>query len=246
MGFSAAIRPNLPSTSPVHGRKLSSLRRDWKPKTLPFLAVTKRKGHSLLIVKSILNNSKSGINENGATEPATILLERLFAQTQKLEQGISRDDQQPKDFHLLFNLETLESDLQAALTALKQKEDDLRDAERTGCIGDELKQREKEIASASSKHEKLEEELKQADLVFASQASQIEDLKLQVREQDQEITAAKSALSLKENEMDKMRNELLKKSVEAVKIQSELSSKAQLLNEANEVMKKQEIELQGL
>ncbi|XWS26212.1 hypothetical protein CRYUN_Cryun26dG0011900 [Craigia yunnanensis] len=254
MGFSAALLPNLPATSPLHCRKSSSLRRDWKQKTLPFLTVTKRKGHSLLIVKSILNNSKSSINDNGATEPARIILERLFEQTQKLEQGISRDGQQLKDFHRVFNLESLESDLQAALTALKQKEDDLQDAERTVVLEqsqlshakDELKQWEKEIVAASSKHEKLEEELKQANIAFTSQASQIEDLKLQVKERDQEIAAAKSALSVKEDEIDKMRNELVKKSEEAAKIESELKSKSQLLNEANEVMKKQKIELQGL
>ncbi|XWS17825.1 hypothetical protein CRYUN_Cryun33cG0101300 [Craigia yunnanensis] len=254
MYFSAAFRPYLPAISPLYCRKLSSLRRDWQQKTLPFLAVTKRRGQSLLIVKSILNNSKSDINDNGATQPARILLERLFAQTQKLERGISRDGQQLKDFHLVFNLETLESDLQAALTALKQKEDDLQDAERMVVLEqsqlsrakDELDQREKEIDAASSKHEKLEEELKQANLAFASQASQIEDLKLQVKARDQEIDAAKSALPVKEDEMDKLRNELVKKSEKAAKIESELNSKSQLLNEANEVIKKQEIELQGL
>ncbi|KAB2019961.1 hypothetical protein ES319_D07G033700v1 [Gossypium barbadense] len=264
MGFAAALRPNLPATFPLRFRQLfmveqylvllSTQRHSWKQKTLPFVAVTRGKGHSLLIVESVLNNSKSSINDNGAAESAKVLLERLFAQTQKLEQGISRDGEPLQDFHLALDLQTLESDLLAALTALKQKEDDLQDAEKMVVLEqselsrakDELEQREKEIAAASSKHEKLEEKLTQANLAFASQASQIEDLKLQLKEQDQKVAAAQSTLSAKEDEMDKMRHELVKKTEEAEKIRSELTSKSQLLNEANEVMKKQEIELQEL
>ncbi|GMI89283.1 PROTEIN INVOLVED IN STARCH INITIATION [Hibiscus trionum] len=99
------------------------------------------------------------------------------------------------------------------------------------------------FASASCKHEKLEE---QANLAFASQASQIEDLKLRLEERDQEVAAAQSSLSAKEDGIDKMRYESVKKSEEAEKICFELASKSWLLNEANEVIKKQQNELREL
>ncbi|KAH0989554.1 hypothetical protein GBA52_001037 [Prunus armeniaca] len=81
------------------------------------------------------------------------------------------------------------------LRALKKKEEDLQDAERTVFFEhcelhrtkEELEQREKEIAAASCRYEKIGEELKQANLRLASQARHIDDIKLRLRERDQEI-----------------------------------------------------------
>ncbi|KAK9280138.1 hypothetical protein L1049_013825 [Liquidambar formosana] len=234
--------------------QLCSLRFHRKQRKSSIMTNPKRRGHSLRIIKLVLDNRKSSLNDNGATEPARVLLERLFAQTQKLEERINRDSHLPQDVLLGFNLEILESDLQAALAALKKKEEDLQDAERVVLLEhtelnrakEALEQREEEIAAVCSRQEKLEEELKQANINFVSQARQIEDLKLRLRERDQEIAATQSALSLKEDELDKMRKELIKKCEEAAKIDSELKSKTQLLNETNEVVKKQGFELQEL
>lgn len=220
-------------------------------KRLAVTACPKRKGDSRWTVKSVLNNGGSRINDNGATQSARVLLERLFVQTQKLEELMSRD---PLNIPSGLNLETFESDLLAALAALKEKEEDLHDAEgmvlrehtELNRAKEELKQRAEEIAVASSKHEKLEEELKEANLNLASRARVIEYLKLQLENRDQEILVAQSALSLKKDEMDKMRDELMKKTEEVATKDSELQSLAKLLDEANEVVKKQEVELQEL
>jgi len=206
------------------------LRLNKKQEKLAFMKTSKRRGCSLKVIRSALNNRKLSINDNGATEPAKVLLERLFAQTQKLEEQMSRDSHLSEDVQLGLNLETLESDLLAALASLNKKEEDLQDAERMVLLEhselnrakEELKQREVEIAAACCKHEQLGEELKQANLSLASQARQIEDLKLQLKESDEETVAALSSLSLKEDEMKKMRNELVKKSEEAAKTDSEL------------------------
>uniref|UniRef100_A0A2P2L661 Protein kinase n=1 Tax=Rhizophora mucronata TaxID=61149 RepID=A0A2P2L661_RHIMU len=221
---------------------------------LAFMPTSKPKSPPVLIVKSVLNGKESSINGNGVGETARILLERLFAQTQKLEEQMSRDSQFSGDVCLGLNLEVLESDLLAVLEALKKKEEDLQDAEQKvslehselSCAKQELERREKDIAAAYLNCEVLEGELRQANLNFAAQARQIEDLNLQLLERDQEIAAAQSELSLKEDDLDKMKIELAKKSEEAAKVESELKYKAQLLNDANEVVKRQEIELQGL
>lgn len=236
--------------------QLCSVNVHWKQK-LPGRYVTsgKRRVRSLGLVRAALQDGKqSGVNGSGSSEPARILLERLFAQTQKLEERMSRDSGVGKDVQFGYNLEILESDLQAVLAALKKKEEDLADVERRVCLEhselnrakEELLQREREIDGACSRHEKLEEELGQSNLELVSQARHIEDLKLQLKERDQEIAAVESALSLKEFELEKIRSELVRKSEEAAKIDSELKSKAWMLNEANEVVKKQETEIQSL
>ncbi|KAF8407152.1 hypothetical protein HHK36_006278 [Tetracentron sinense] len=233
---------------------LCSLKLNRKQKKLVVTRTPTRKGNSVQMIRSVLGNRKSstGNSDNGATEPATVLLERVFAQTQMLEAQMSRDSSLPQDIQLGFNLEILESDLQAALAALRKKEEDLQDAERTVLLEraelnhakQELEQREEEIAVARSKQEKLEEDHKQVNDKLASQARQIEDLKFLFKERDQEIVAAQFALSLKEDDLNRMRNELAKMREEAAKNESDLKAKDKLLNEANEVIKKQEAEVQ--
>lgn len=205
-------------------------------------------------IKSVYNEKKSGINDYEAAESARILLERLFEQTQKLEERMTGEFHLDQDVQIGLNLQVLESDLQAALTALKRKEEHLQEAERVVFLEnkklnhtkEELELREREIVAARSKYDRLEEELKHASLNFASQASQIEDLKLLVREKDQVISAVQNELSLKEEEMERMKKDFEKKIQEASHIDSELRLKSHLLNEANEVIRKQDIELQEL
>ncbi|KAK6912580.1 hypothetical protein RJ641_022181 [Dillenia turbinata] len=258
MAFSAALHSNLSTTSshlPSKAKFFPS-RINNKQKTVLAIALRspKTNGQSPLVVKSVLGNRKTGINDNGATEPARVLLERLFAQTQKLEEQISKDSRLPQDDQLGFSLENLESDLEAALAVLKKKEEDLRDAERIVLLEhtdlnqarEELERREKAIAVALSRQETLEEELRQNNLKLVSQARHIDDLKLQLKEKDQEIAASQFSLSTKEEEIVQMRNDMLKNIEEATKVNNELEFKAQLLTEANEVIKKQETEIQEL
>ncbi|KAJ7958787.1 Myosin heavy chain-related protein [Quillaja saponaria] len=254
MAFSASLHPNLPTTYSQRHSKLYSLKLNGKHKRIACVPIAKGKIHSLKSIKSVLNNKKSSINDNGAAEPARILLERLFEQTQKLEEQMTRESHLPQDVQLGLNLQVLEADLQAALVSLNKKEDDLQEAERMVLLEhskmnhakEELERREREIAAASYKYSILEEELMKANHNMASQSTQIEDLNFQLMERDQEIAASQSALSLKEEELEKMRNDLAKKSEEVSNIDSELKSKAQLLNEANEIVRKQETEIQGL
>ncbi|XP_057468564.1 uncharacterized protein LOC130757749 [Actinidia eriantha] len=219
-----------------------------------FIKVAKRKSHPLWIIKSVLGNGKSNVHGNGGTEPARILLERLFAHAQKLEEQMGRDSRLPRDAPPGLDLGMLESDLQAALDALKKKEEHLQDAERKilsehaelNQAREKLVRREEEIVAACSKHEKLEDEMKQANLKLASQATQLEDLKLRLKERDENIFSAQSALALKEDEMNKLKIEWMKNSEAAATAESELKSKARLLDEVNEIVKKQEGELQQL
>ncbi|XP_065849403.1 MAR-binding filament-like protein 1 [Euphorbia lathyris] len=250
MGFSAALRSSLP---PNHSPELFSLRFSFKLNRVAFTS-TKKSRSSVQIVKSVLNGSSSSISDNGATEPARILLERLFAQKHKLEQQISRDSHFARDVESGFNLGVLESDLLAVLQALKKKEADLQDAEKQVLsehsdlhrTKEELERQGKQISVAYSKHEKLETELRKANFNLVSQARRIEDLKLKVKEREEDMIAAQSALSGKEAEMEKMRIELMKRREESAKVVTELKTKAQLLDEANEVVNKQAIELREL
>ncbi|XP_054788398.1 uncharacterized protein LOC129294226 [Prosopis cineraria] len=254
MAFSSYTRLRFPATSSQRHSQLCSLWLNWKHSPTDLVSIRNQKGYLFKPIKSVLNDKKSGINDYEAAESARILLERLFEQTQKLEEQMTGEFHLDQDGQLGLNLQVLESDLQAALTALKKKEEHLQEAERAVLLEnsklnrtkEELELRERAIAAAHSKHEKLEEELKEANLNFASQASQIEDLKLQVRGRDQKISAVQTALSLKEEEMKRMKKDLEKKIQEASYIDSELKLKAQLLNEANDVMRKQEIELHEL
>lgn len=240
--------PPLPKLS-------SSNHSNWKEKRLEFLRPNRRKSKFLWIVKSVVNRQRSsGISDNGAIEPARILLERLFAETQKLEEQIGRHPDSPQVSELGLNLGKLESDLHAVLSTLKKKEEDLQDAERKILLErnemyqakKELERREAEMEIARFRQEKLEEELKQANMDLASQATEISELKLQLKERDQEISAAQLALSLKSEEIRNIENEWMKKSEEAANAESELRSKARLLAEANKIVEKQEIELQHI
>ncbi|WCJ30316.1 Myosin heavy chain-related protein [Euphorbia peplus] len=248
MGFSAALVRS--SSLPLnHSPELFSPRFRLKLNRVAFIS-TRKSRSSVPIVKSVLSGSSSSISDNGGTEPARILLERLFAQTQK----INGDSHIARDVGSGFNLGVLESDLLAVLQALKKKEADLQDAEKQVLSehGDlyrtkeELERQEKQISAAHYKHKKLEAELMKANFDLASQARRIEDLKLKVKEREQDMVVAQSALSWKEDELEKMRTELMKRREESAKVVIELKSKTQLLDEANEVVTKQAIELQEL
>ncbi|KAK4274442.1 hypothetical protein QN277_017660 [Acacia crassicarpa] len=253
-GFLSHIRLRFPVTYSQRHLQLCSIRLNWKHGPIGLASIRNRKGCLFKPIKSVLNDKWSGINDYEAAESARTLLDRLFEQTQKLEEQMTGELHLDQDVQLGLNLQVLETDLQAALTALKKKEECLQEAERVVLLEnnklnrtkEELELREREIVASCSKYDKLGEELKEANLKLASQASLIEDLKLRVKERDQEISAAQNGLSLKEEEMGRMTKDLENKIQEASYIDSELKLKAQLLNEANDVMRKQEIELQEL
>ena len=177
-----------------------SLRVRESHRSLSFVTTTKCCG--LHGINLILGDRISSINNNGTPEPTTAFLERLSAQTQKLEEHLNGNSHFFQDVDLDFNLENLESGIEAALTALRKKEEDLQEAERMVMLGhaelnqakEELERREKEIAAASSKQEKLEEELRQANMKLISQARHVEDIKFLLKESEQAIAATQSVL----------------------------------------------------
>ncbi|XP_008795863.1 trichoplein keratin filament-binding protein isoform X2 [Phoenix dactylifera] len=209
-----------------------------------------------LVIRSALKKLQSDVSngDNGATEPAGVLLERLFAKRQKLEEMMSRDSNLSDDAELNMNLEILESDIQAALSALRMKEEDLQDAERRVLVEQtklnltkqDLERREEEITTVFDKQLQMEEDLKKANGDLASQARQIEDLKLLVEEQGEKIASLQVSLSQKEDVLEKLENELMMKNEEARILSSAIDSKEQLLYEANEVIREQETKIEAL
>ncbi|KAL1210367.1 hypothetical protein V5N11_006698 [Cardamine amara subsp. amara] len=255
MGFSQAIRLNLPSYSSLSPSENYSKIVNRKQKSLVALPSSRRgKRHSLLSVQSVLNNTRPSINDNGTAEPAKVLFEKLFAQTQKLERQTNQNSVYPDEDLPYSNIGVLQSDLEAALVALLKREEDLQDAERKvlseknklNRAKEELEKRERIIVEASLKHESLREELKQANVELASQAREIEELKHKLRERDGELVAMQMSLSERERELDQMRDEIGTKSKEVSVAISEFENKSLLLSKANEVVKRQEGEIHTL
>ncbi|XP_057522410.1 uncharacterized protein LOC130802416 [Amaranthus tricolor] len=252
MGFSATFQPHITPACRHHYLKFCSTGVHDRHKILSF--VTPVKCCAFHEINSVVGDRKSSINTNGAPEPARVLLERLFSQTQKLEEHMNSSSDFFQNANSGFNLENLESDLEAVLEALRTKEEDVEEAERRVALEhaelkrarEELECREKEVAVACSKQEKLEEELRQANLKLVSQARHIKDLKMRLKDRDQEIATAESSLMLKEEEMERMKRELIRKREEAAKTEAQLIAKSQLLDEANDVVEKQDIELREL
>lgn len=119
-------------------------------------------------MRSVLNDNRYSVRNYGGAEPARVLLERLFEQTQKLENWIPGEEE--PDFR------GLESDLMAALSVLKEKENHLQEVKRTVMLEngklkhakEELERQEKEIEVAREKYERLEEEMKEANVTLVS------------------------------------------------------------------------------
>uniref|UniRef100_A0A6I9QC29 Myosin-11 n=2 Tax=Elaeis guineensis var. tenera TaxID=51953 RepID=A0A6I9QC29_ELAGV len=257
MTYSASLRGNLPTTlSPYCSSHHYHLTLNQKQRFLVSLKAQKKINCRPLIIRSALKKLQSDVSngDNGATEPARVLLERLFTKTQKLEEMVNRDSSLSDDAELNMNLEILESDLQAALSVLRKKEEDLQDAERRVLVEQtklnltkqDLERQEEEITTAFDKQLQMEEDLKKANSDLASQASQIGDLKLLVEEQGVKIASLQVSLSQKEDLLEKLEKELMMKNEEARTLSSAISSKEQLLYESNEVIRQQETKIEEL
>ncbi|CAO2037437.1 unnamed protein product [Urochloa humidicola] len=94
----------------------------------------------------------------------------------------------------------------------------------------------------------MEKALMKASRDLSLQVRQINNLKLLVEEQDKKIVSSQAALSKKVIEVDKLKQDMLKKNEEAALMRSEIESKEQELLEANRALARQEAtirELQG-
>eukprot|EP01018_Ginkgo_biloba_P006813 Gb_38718 [translate_table: standard] len=202
-------------------------------------------------VNSSNNNNK---NENGVKDPARAALERLFSQTQRLEEQMLTGSSNVKDSTYDLNLEGLESDLQVALAALKKKEEELQAAERAVAMDRrklekarmDLDRRQKEITAARTLQKRLEKDLQKSRHDFAIQAGKLKEMKLLVDERDREIGSIKYALGAKEEELGRVKKELTKKEEELAKICTDFKSRDKVVGQANEVIAKQQFELKEL
>lgn len=221
-----------------------------------------KRGHSLQI-RSVLGKKKGNVNgtandnntnNNGLKDPARVALERLFIQTQRLEEQMMTGSGSANDSNYGLNLEALESDLQTALAALKAKEEELQAAERAVALDrrkveqarKDLDCHEKEVFTSQILQRRLEEELKKSRDDFVVQAGELKEAKLMLDEREREIISVRCALAEKEEELGRLRKELAKKDEEIVKIVADLKSRDGLISQADEVIAKQESEIREL
>ena len=210
------------------------------PKSLVNLGAWKKKNSCCLTIRTTLNELTSGAcnGDNGAIEPPRIFLERVSEKIQQPEEMMTADSSLPVNDGTGVSLGLLESDLQGALSALEKKEEDLQDAERMVLLEQaklsqseqDMEKREQEIVDAFVKQKQMEKDLKKASRNLASLSKQLKDLKLLVKDQSKKIATSQSSLSLKEDEMCKVRDELAKKDEAAEILNSELESMKQLLD----------------
>uniref|UniRef100_A0ACD5YNI9 Uncharacterized protein n=1 Tax=Avena sativa TaxID=4498 RepID=A0ACD5YNI9_AVESA len=190
------------------------------------------------LIRSVAKSIRSGITDgdNGTTEPARELLERLFAKTQSLDASVSHDSE------LSVSIEVLKSEFECALSILRKKERDIRDAEkrvnddriRLDQTKQDLDQREKEISKAYVRQQGIGKALKKASRDLASRVKQINNLKLMVEGQDKKIASSQALLSQKVVEVENLKQDMFKKNEEADLMRSEIKSKEQLLLTANQ------------
>lgn len=222
-------------------------------KTLVILRPGKIKNHHSLRVKSALNKLTDD-SRNMAIGPAGALIERVLTKARELEEMLSKNPSLSVNDEICVNIGLLEADLHAALSALRKKEEDLEEAERRILHEQaklrqtkmDLERRELEIVAELAKQKQIEEDLKMANSNLASQYRQFKDLKLLVEDQSKKITDLHASLSLKEDEMCKLREELRKKDEDAEIMNSEIESKKQLLDETTEIIRKQEETIKDL
>lgn len=231
----------------------------------PDLKMFGARQRNCLLIRSVLDKQKGNTNGsvngynthiNGSKDPARIALERLFTQTQKLEKKIMAASHGLKDSKGKYdlNLEGLESDLQAALTALKKKEEDLQAAERAVAVDwrrmesvrKDLDLREKEIIAAQVLQESLEKELDKYREESVVRAEELKKIKHRLNEKETEISSFQFASRTKEEELGRLSRELVNKNEELAKTGAELESKDMLISQASMVMAGQRSEIAEL
>jgi len=186
------------------------------------------------LIRSVVKGVKSNIsNGDNGTEPARELLEQLFAKTKSLDPSASQD----RELSMSMSIEVLKTEFEAALSILRKKERDLRDAEKKVSVDrsrlnqtkQDLDQREEDIIKAYSRQHEMEKALMRASRDLSLQVRQINNLKLLVEEQDNKIVSSQAALSKKVIEVNKLKQDMLKKNEEADLMRSKIESKEQEL-----------------
>ncbi|KAF3329548.1 centrosome-associated protein CEP250 isoform X1 [Carex littledalei] len=242
---SAILCGNLPSTSCACASTVNVISNKKLRTWLPFKS-QKREKISLYLSRPVVKNLCTGVTSNyggnGSIESARVLLEQLFAKTQNLESTSAEDSE------LSTSLEVLRSEFEAALSTLRKRERDLKDAERRVLVEErtfkqtklELERREREIAASFEKQEQLKVELEAVRLNFANQVRQIRDLQYLLRAKDDKLVGSKSTIMEKSAEIEKLKVELEKKDQMVVKLGSVIESKEEKLIEYEKILKDKE------
>jgi chromosome segregation ATPase len=203
-----------------------------------------REKRSLYLYRSVVKNlgvtSNNGDNES--MESARVLLERLFVKTQNLESTSAENSE------LSTSLEVLRSEFEVALSTLRKRERDLKDAEKGVLVEErklkqiklELERREREIAASCEKQNQLNVELEAVRLNFANQVRQIHDLQYLLRIKDNKLGGSKLTIMEKSAEIEKLRGELGKKDQVVVNLGSVIKSKEEKLIELEKNLKDKE------
>ncbi|KAJ4758078.1 Myosin heavy chain-related protein [Rhynchospora pubera] len=254
--LSGILCGNLPSTSRACDSIVNVITNK-KMRTWVAFVSQKREKSSLYssrsVVKNLCPHVTSNNGDNGSTESARVLLERLFAKTQTLESTSAEDSE------ISASLEVLRSEFEVALSTLRKREKDLKDAERSVLVEErklkqtklELERREREITASNEKQKQLNVELEAVRLNFANQVRQIHDLQYLLRVKDSKLAESRSMILEKTAEIEKLKGELGKKDQEVVRLGSDVKSREEKLieseknlrdNEATIIDLKQEIE----
>ncbi|KAJ3679136.1 hypothetical protein LUZ60_017147 [Juncus effusus] len=212
----------------------------------------KREKHGSSLSRSVVKNLNCDLSdnngENESIESARVLLERLFVKTQNLEISSQGDSE------LNSSLEGLKSEFEAALSTLRKREIDLKEAEKRVLIEERklnetklvLERREREISASFEKQKLMNEELERNQLNLARQARQINDLKFLMEEKDKYLTDLKSTIMEKSAKIEDLKSELIKKDETVRLLQLEIKPKEENLIEFEKVFEEKNAEITEL
>lgn len=171
-------------------------------------------------------------------EGARSALERLYAQAQRYEER-KLDPEFSAENELEVAVGEIERDLTLALRGLRQKEDELRDAEEL--LREDRRSLERARASLALKERQLEG----VDRAQVGQLAEVEKLKNEVQKLSVELTKAQNLLAEREGKA-KVAKEALGKSEEELRLaRSMLLEKDEMLSQVNQQLRAKGNELAG-
>jgi chromosome segregation ATPase len=211
------------------------------------------------VVKSVLDKSSGEVNSSSSSggsssvDPGRAALERLFEQAHLHEVRMS-DPMYIQESGLEHVVSELEVDLNAALNALRAKEEELwlaeqmlkADQREVQIARTVLHHREKELEAASSSHSGKRDELKLVHQELVLKGEELQSVQMVVKEKEAELHNAQEALGRKQEELNRYRHSLLEKDDILANTTSEIKLKDLELQQANELISKQLIDLEFL
>lgn len=210
-----------------------------------------------LRISSVLDKSSgtgtSGQNNKEPLEPARAALERLFSQAQRHEER-KLDPDYATETELEDAVAQIEKDLEAALGALRMKEEQLRDAENL------LKEDRFELQKAKANFAQREKRLEAMQMEESGRQGEIGRLKKEVgrmaqdlksanemiKEKERQVKVAHAALAKVEEDFRKANSLLLERDQTLLKLTNQLNVSQKELKLASEREEEREVELKNL